>query len=129
MDYRQSGLSPGIPRALRPTHNWAWPAQPETAPPIGPFEAVVFDLDGLLIDSEPLWREAEIEVFGSIGVHLSDEMCASTMGLRIDEVVEHWYRLFPWAGPGRREVKRRVVERFVSLVRRKGSRCPASTPP
>ena len=81
----------------------------------------MFDLDGLLIDSEPLWREAEMEVFGSIGVPLTDDMCASTMGLRIDEVVDHWYRLFPWLGPGRREVERRVVERLISLVREKGA--------
>ena len=81
----------------------------------------MFDLDGLLIDSEPLWREAEMEVFGSIGVHLTDEMCASTMGLRIDEVVDHWYRLSPWTGPERREVERRVVERLISLVREKGA--------
>ena len=84
----------------------------------------MFDLDGLLIDSEPLWREAEVEVFGSIGVHLTDEMCASTMGLRIDEVVEHWYRLFPWARPDKQEVERRVVERLISLVRAKGIPLP-----
>ena len=84
----------------------------------------MFDLDGLLIDSEPLWREAEIDVFGSIGVRLTDRMCASTMGLRIDEVVEHWYRLFPWTGPGKREVERRVVDRLISLVREKGIPLP-----
>lgn len=88
---------------------------------VGLFKAVVFDLDGLLIDSEPLWREAEMEVFGPIGIRLTEEMCASTMGLRIDEVVEHWFRLFPWKGPGRREVERRVVERLISLVREKGA--------
>jgi sugar-phosphatase len=84
----------------------------------------VFDLDGLLIDSEPLWREAEIEVFGSIGVRLTDEMCASTMGMRIDEVVEHWHRLFPWEGAEKPEVERRVVDRLISLVREKGIPLP-----
>lgn len=86
--------------------------------------AVVFDMDGLIIDSEPLWREAEKEVFGSIGVILTDEMCASTMGLRIDEVVAHWYRLFPWEGRTKEEVETHVVDRVISLVRQKGAALP-----
>ena len=49
--------------------------------------AVIFDLDGLLIDSEPHWRRAEIEVFARAGLHLTDAECAETTGLRIDEVV------------------------------------------
>lgn len=88
------------------------------------FRAVVFDMDGLIIDSEPLWREAEKEIFGSIGVILTDEMCASTMGLRIDEVVAHWYRRFPWEGPAKEEVATRVVDRVISLVRQKGAALP-----
>lgn len=49
--------------------------------------AVIFDLDGLLIDSEPHWRRAEIEVFARAGLVLTDAECAETTGLRIDEVV------------------------------------------
>ena len=49
--------------------------------------AVIFDLDGLLIDSEPHWRRAEVEVFARAGLALTEEDCAATTGLRIDEVV------------------------------------------
>ena len=37
-------------------------------------DTVIFDMDGLLIDSEPLWGQAMREVFASVGVELSMEL-------------------------------------------------------
>ena len=51
-------------------------------------KAVLFDMDGLLIDSEPLWRKAEIAIFKSVSIELTDADCIKTAGLRIDEVVD-----------------------------------------
>ena len=56
------------------------------------FEACIFDMDGVLLDSEPFWRQAEREKFGQVGLHLSEEDCMETMGVRIDELVEYRYR-------------------------------------
>ena len=53
------------------------------------YDGILFDMDGVLIDSEPFWRQAEVEVFATVGVHLTLEQCAETMGLRIDEVVSY----------------------------------------
>lgn len=49
-------------------------------------EAVIFDLDGVLIDSEPLWTIAEMEVFGRYGIKLSTEICSYYQGIRIEEL-------------------------------------------
>jgi sugar-phosphatase len=78
--------------------------------------AFIFDLDGLLIDSEPLWRRAEIEVFGRHGLHLGEEQCLETTGLRIDEVVRHWGQ------PA--EAAAEIVDRVIELVRVEGSPKP-----
>lgn len=53
-------------------------------------QAAIFDMDGLLIDSEPIWQDSEILVFEKYGLSLSREDCMQTMGLRIDEVVGYW---------------------------------------
>ncbi len=60
-----------------------------------PPRAVVFDMDGVLVDSEPLWHQAEIEVFGRFGVPLTEALCLETTGVRVDDVVRHWARRFP----------------------------------
>lgn len=86
--------------------------------------SVIFDMDGLLIDSEPLWVRAEIEVFGSVGVSLSEEDCAKTKGLRIDDVVAHWHGIHRWSSASPRDVEQRLVARVAELVRSEGRALP-----
>jgi sugar-phosphatase len=81
---------------------------------------VVFDMDGLLIDSEPLWRRAEIEVFGTVGVTLTDAMCSTTMGLRMDAVVDHWFERTPWTGKSREQIADEIHRRVAELVASEG---------
>ena len=59
-------------------------------------EAAIFDMDGLLIDSEPFWVESEKKVFATVGFELTDEMCLQTFGMRIQEVIPYWYNYQPW---------------------------------
>ena len=55
---------------------------------------VIFDMDGLLIDSEPLWGEAAAEVFKRYGIHVSEEQYAITTGLRTKEFVQWWFSYY-----------------------------------
>lgn len=55
---------------------------------------VIFDMDGLLIDSEPLWGEAADEIFDRYGFRLSKVQYATTTGMRTREFVEWWFRHF-----------------------------------
>ena len=54
---------------------------------------VIFDIDGLLIDSEPLWQEATAEVFESYNIKLSYEQYISSTGLRTKEFVQSILKL------------------------------------
>lgn len=83
-------------------------------------KAVIFDMDGLLIDSEPLWKESEIQVFSGIGISLTLEMAKETTGMREDEAVDHWYRIYKWKAPDKHEVYRRIIEKVLSLISEKG---------
>jgi mannitol-1-/sugar-/sorbitol-6-/2-deoxyglucose-6-phosphatase len=84
------------------------------------FEAVIFDMDGLLIDSERLWRQAETEVFQEIGVPITHEMTAQTIGMRMDEALRYLFARMPWKEPSKKEVGKRMEERMLELVRKEG---------
>lgn len=73
-------------------------------------------MDGVIIDSEPLWRKAEIEVFKSVGVQLTDEMCMQTVGLRIDEAILHWHRKFPWDNKSLKQIEDEVIDKLIESV-------------
>ena len=79
--------------------------------------ATIFDMDGLLIDSEPLWDRAEHEVLSELGVDFTRRHeLPDTRGLRIDLVVDLWFGQQPWSGPDRAAVVERMIARVISLV-------------
>ena len=55
---------------------------------------VIFDMDGLLIDSEPLWKEAADDLFAGYGIQLTAEQYATTTGLRTKEFLYSWFNHF-----------------------------------
>jgi mannitol-1-/sugar-/sorbitol-6-/2-deoxyglucose-6-phosphatase len=87
---------------------------------------VVFDLDGLLIDSEPYWRQAELEVFGTLGLHLDEAELRQTMGLRIDDAVGHWWERRPWEGLTPVEVEQAITARVAEMVGASGRPMPGA---
>lgn len=83
-------------------------------------QAVIFDMDGLLIDSEPLWQEAECRVFRQVGLNLTPQDCEQTTGLRIDEVVQFWYDRHPWGSSSCHEIAEQIVAEVVYLIQTQG---------
>jgi len=83
-------------------------------------KAIIFDMDGLLIDSEPLWKKAEEKVFVSLGVPFSLKSSKETTGLRADEVVSHWYKKYPWKSQSLDNVTKQIEQEVLRLVKLEG---------
>lgn len=79
-------------------------------------QLVIFDMDGLLIDSEPYWKIAEKEVFGKLGLNLTDDLLRQVMGFRLSEVVKHWYHYQPWPNPNFEQTERDVLNCVKQLI-------------
>jgi HAD superfamily hydrolase (TIGR01509 family) len=50
-------------------------------------DAVLWDMDGLMVDSEPLWTQAEVELATSLGGTWDDEVKSRIVGTRLDVAV------------------------------------------
>jgi HAD superfamily hydrolase (TIGR01509 family) len=86
--------------------------------------AVIFDMDGVLIDSEPFWREAEIEIFARVGVSLTEADCLLTVGMRIQEVAAFWHARRPWKGPPPEALAIEILAGVIERVRTRGAPMP-----
>lgn len=82
-----------------------------------PIYAAIFDMDGLLIDSEPVWEAVELDVIAQLGVDISRrDALPDTLGLRIDLVVDLWFEQQPWQGPTRQEVVETIISQVIERI-------------
>lgn len=89
-------------------------------------DAVIFDMDGLLIDSEPLWRTVEVAVLRSAGLSLVEKDCEATTGLRIDEVTAFWHQRQPLQGLSSEEAAARIVDEMVARAPQEARALPGA---
>jgi sugar-phosphatase len=85
------------------------------------YDAVIFDMDGVLIDSEPLWKIAMEKVFHAIGSVLTKQDFQKTVGLRLDEVITFWHQHEGWQNVSPKEVEDQIVRQMVQLIEKNAS--------
>jgi mannitol-1-/sugar-/sorbitol-6-/2-deoxyglucose-6-phosphatase len=93
---------------------------------VAAYRAAIFDMDGLLVDSEVLWHEAELEILVPLGAPIDADASRTTKGMFVDEVVAHYHRLAAWTAPDVDEVVRQVLTRVGDLVEERGELLPGA---
>ncbi len=87
-------------------------------------QVVIFDMDGLLVNSEPIWQEAEKEVFNTVGIILSTEDCLKTTGLPTSAVFNHWFEISPWTGKTKVELEIMLFEKVFAMIKQTATAMP-----
>ncbi len=87
-------------------------------------EAAIFDMDGLLIDSEPLWQQAADEILQQYHLKLTTKQYDTTTGLRTREFINHWFTHFKLAD----HLQPKAVDDIIELVKGKIQRHPSVMP-
>lgn len=80
-------------------------------------EAVIFDMDGVLLDSEPFWQEAEMEIFATVGIQLTRAQCIETTGLPVQDVVAYRFKQHSHRNKSPRQVADEIVSGVEKRVR------------
>jgi len=79
------------------------------------YSAIFFDMDGLLIDSEPLWLESETQMMGQYGYEWLESDQAACLGGPLDRVGNYMSSLIGGKRDGESltyEIIERMVEKF-----------------
>ena len=81
-------------------------------------------MDGLLIDSEPLWNEATAEVFAQYGKKLTNHEFEQTTGLRTSEFVSWWLRDYKFDNTELEKIAEKIIQKVIEKVETVGQPLP-----
>jgi HAD superfamily hydrolase (TIGR01509 family) len=75
---------------------------------------ILFDMDGLLLDTEPLWGESMLRVAHKHNIPITPQQFKETTGLRIFEVTDHWAIHYPWEGRSAKDVAVEILDDIIA---------------
>ncbi|MDR3678647.1 MAG: hexitol phosphatase HxpB [Flavipsychrobacter sp.] len=84
-------------------------------------DTVLFDMDGLLLDTEPLWGESMLKVAQQHNIPITRHQFKETTGLRIYEVTDYWAVRYPWQGSTALKVAEDILDDIIASSRTNAS--------
>jgi HAD superfamily hydrolase (TIGR01509 family) len=86
-------------------------------------ELAIFDMDGLILDSEPFWDIAESQVLISSGLPEHQYDSVHTTGFRISDTVAFWAEACHLAEPND-VIAQKIISTIGELIRQRGELMP-----
>lgn len=80
-------------------------------------KAIIFDMDGVLLDSEPSWQKAKIEAMHEWNIEIDAPKADTTIGLRVEDIAQKWQREFNLPVPAARELEDQITDQMIREIR------------
>jgi HAD superfamily hydrolase (TIGR01509 family) len=93
-----------------------------------PFRAVLFDMDGTLVDTEPLWQSAEVALMARYGVVWTDEDQAKSLGGSTLRVANYMADLVARTGQDRPDPQHLAADFLATMLHELTTRPPSAQP-
>lgn len=87
-------------------------------------KAAIFDMDGLLIDSEPLWWQAQINALATVNVKPQQSDYKHIIGTGLESTLEYWHHKHPWTGQSLKDVEALILDDFIDMFKKQGALRP-----
>src|SRR5580698_7388349 len=87
-------------------------------------KAAIFDMDGLLIDSEPFWSRAYKDTFKQLDITITDQDMLDIRGTRPPEAIDHFYHKYGWEGRSQKDVEALIYDDMLAMIKREGKLLP-----
>ncbi|PIS04734.1 MAG: 2-deoxyglucose-6-phosphatase [Candidatus Buchananbacteria bacterium CG10_big_fil_rev_8_21_14_0_10_42_9] len=86
-------------------------------------QAVIFDMNGVLIDSESFWHEVTYDVYKKFSVPVENEDMHDTIGFKLEEAIQYWHNKYQWENFDVQKTKEKMTNRMIELVKADGTAC------
>nr|WP_272956493.1 HAD family phosphatase [Kribbella solani] len=81
-------------------------------------QAVLWDMDGTLVDSEKVWAEVQLELLASLGASWTLDDCMTLIGSDLRDAVQVWMTRIPAGVISAEELADRMFSEVVVALRR-----------
>jgi mannitol-1-/sugar-/sorbitol-6-/2-deoxyglucose-6-phosphatase len=89
--------------------------------------AVIFDMDGLLVDSEPFWRRAHRTMLAKRGIDLSEEDARDLAGKGTSAIIEMWRQQYgAWSAEENQYVANELFKEVAEQLETDGEALPGA---
>ncbi len=75
------------------------------------FKAIIFDMDGIIIDSEPIWKVVNIQIYGEFDIYMDDTIYEKIIGRTEEEVFRPFLKEKGYSGKELEDLNLKAMKR------------------